>query len=358
MNEKLIVLDPDDGIVVLVNTATCGLFDWREEDVVGKRLTDSIVNQPAFAQKLESAILSGSGSNVELEFQPEKNIRRTVSLSISAMRNGSGEPLAFVCIVNDITARKRSEEEREQLIGRLQEANEKLKSLDTMKSNFISTVSHELRTPLTTIKAFVELLLVKQGMTEERKLKLKKTINSETDRLARLVADLLDLARIEAGSMKWRASEIFIEQLIRDVLAGMAPLFENKKLTVTTDFAALPRVPGDHDRLVQVVTNIFSNAVKFTPEAGRIHVAVRLEGSPARYAVVEISDSGIGISEDDLERVFEKFHRAHQGSGNAIEGTGLGLSITRQIVERHGGRIWAASTKGKGSTLTFTLPLA
>ena len=240
MDEGLIVLDPDDGIVVLVNTATCALFDWREEDVVGERLTNSIVNQPAFAQQLEAAIWSGSGSNVELEYQPEKNIQRTVSLSTTAMRNSSGEPLAFVCIVNDITARKRSEEEREQLIGRLQEANEKLKSLDTMKSNFISTVSHELRTPLTTIKAFVELLLMKQGMTEERKMKLKKTINSEADRLARLVADLLDLARIEAGSMKWQPSEVLIEQLIRDVIAGMAPLFENKKLTVTTDFAALP----------------------------------------------------------------------------------------------------------------------
>jgi PAS domain S-box-containing protein len=358
MSEGLIVLDPEDGMVVLVNTATCALFDWREEDVVGKRLTDSITNQPAFAQKLETAIRSGSGSNIELEYQTGKNIQRTVSFSISTMRSRTGEPLAFVCIVNDITARKRSEEEREQLIARLQEANEMLKSLDTMKSNFISTVSHELRTPLTTIKALIELLILKKGMTEERKMMMKKTINSETDRLARLVTDLLDLARIESGSMKWQASEVLIEQLIRDVIAGMVPLFESKKLTVTTDFASLPRVPADQDLLVQVITNILSNAVKFTPEGGRIHVAVRLEGSPASQVVVEISDSGIGIPGDDLERIFEKFHRANHGPGAAIEGTGLGLAISRQIVERHGGRIWATSTEGKGSTFTFTLPLA
>ena len=357
MSEGLIVLDPDEGAVVLVNAATCALFDWREEDVVGKRLTDSITNQPAFAQQLESAIRSGFGSNVELEYQSGKTLRRTVSFSISTMRNRIGEPLAFVCIVNDITARKRSEEEREQLIARLQEANEKLKSLDTLKSNFISTVSHELRTPLTTIKALVELLILKKGMPEERKMKLKMTINSETDRLTRLVADLLDLARIEAGSMKWQASEVRIEELIRDVIAGMAPLFENKKLTITTEFAALPPVPADHDLLVQVITNILSNAVKFTPEAGRIHIAVRPDGAPASHAVVEISDSGIGIPGEDLELIFEKFHRVHHRSGVAIEGTGLGLSITRQIVERHGGRIWAASTEGKGSTFTFTLPL-
>jgi signal transduction histidine kinase len=258
----------------------------------------------------------------------------------------------------EVADRKRAEEEREWLIGQLQEANKKLQSLDTMKTNFISTVSHELRTPLTSIKAFVELLLIKQSMPEEKKVKLMSTINVETDRLARLISDLLDIARIEAGSMKWQLVDVSIEDLIRRVLTSMEALFANKGLSLTTVFSPpLSRFFGDYDRLVQVVTNILSNAVKFTPSGGAIHIAVRQENDPLAQIVVEISDTGIGMSAADLDLIFEKFHRSDDQHKASIEGTGLGLAITRQIVEQHGGRIWASSTHGKGSTFTFTMPL-
>ena len=243
------------------------------------------------------------------------------------------------------------------LIEQLQEANEQLQSIDKMKTNFISMVSHELRTPLTTIKAFVELLLMKQGMPEEKKMDLMSTINFETDRLARLVTDLLDQARIEAGSMKWAREEVSLEDVIRNVIASMQLLFENKGLRVSTEFnSPLSPLTGDRDRLIQVVTNILSNAVKFTRQGDAIHVAVRQEASPPQL-VAEISDTGIGIPEQDLELIFEKFHRSQDKRFAGIEGSGLGLAITRQIIEHHGGRIWASSTYGKGSIFTFTLPL-
>jgi signal transduction histidine kinase len=258
----------------------------------------------------------------------------------------------------EVADRKRAEEEREQLIGQLREVNKKLQSLDSMKTNFISMVSHELRTPLTSIKAFVELLLIKRSMPEERKVKLLSTINVETDRLARLISDLLDLARIEAGSMKWQLVDVSIEDLIRHVLTNMEALFASKGLSLTTVFIPpLSRFLGDHDRLVQVVTNILSNAAKFTPSGGAIHIAVRQENDPLAQIVVEISDTGIGMSAADLDLIFEKFHRSYDDRKVSTEGTGLGLAITRQIVEQHGGRIWAASTYGKGSTFTFTIPL-
>ena len=477
MNDGLIVLDADK-VVRLVNQATCSLLGYQEEDLIGKRPVDGMAACGELAEQLESIIGDSTVRNREVDCRTNGNGSRTLSLSTSVMRNPAGERVATVCMVNDITEQKRSEEslllfrnlldhsndaifvndptgrflmvnnkacsslgygseellslttldiettfpdqrsweahvrevqrrghliaegvqkrsdgsplpvevsvtymtagnrdymvalarditdrkraeaERERLIAQLQEANEKLQSLDIMKTNFISMVSHELRTPLTSIKAFVELLLMKQAMPEEKKMRLMSTISVETDRLARLITDLLDLARIEAGSMKWQLAPVSLEDLIRTVITSMEALFENKGLRVTTAFSpSLSPVPGAYDRLVQVVTNILSNAVKFTPHGGAIHIAVRQENDPMAQVVVEISDTGIGIPTADLDLIFEKFHRSIDPATASIEGTGLGLAISRQIVEHHGGRIWATSTRGKGSTFTFTVPL-
>jgi len=356
MNDALIVQDPD-GVIRLVNRATCELFNCREQDLVGKLPAGSRLARP-LAEYLESIAGSGTIRNSEVVLDPGSDRRRTLRLSISTMRSPTGDPLAGVCVASDITDRKDAEEERERLIAQLREANEKLQAIDKMKSDFISVVSHELRTPLTTIKAFVELITMKPDMPGQQKQKLMTTINSETDRLTRLVADLLDLARIEAGSMKWRVDAVSLDDLVRDVIANMGLLFEHKGLQVRTAIdPLLPGIEADRDRLVQVVTNLLSNAVKFTPAGGTISVAVRQESDPLPRLVVEISDTGMGIPAEELENIFEKFHRSDDQLSSAIEGTGLGLAIARQIVEHHGGRIWAASTPGNGSVFTFTLPL-
>jgi signal transduction histidine kinase len=147
-----------------------------------------------------------------------------------------------------------------------------------------------------------------------------------------------------------------MEDVIQSVIESMGVLFENKDLRVAVELPPLlPPVMGDRDRLVQVVTNILSNAVKFTPRGGVIRVALRQETA---QLVVDISDTGIGIPAEHIDLIFEKFHRSDDMLTAATEGTGLGLAITRQIVEYHGGAIWAASTQGKGSTFTFTLPIA
>jgi len=356
MNDALIVVD-SDRIIRLVNQATCSLLGCREQDLVGRRPVEGMAACRQFAEQLEAFIEKDAVRNIEAECGPHNGVFRTFSLSASIMRNPRGEPVATVCLVNDITDRKRAEKEREHLIEQLQEANEKLQSIDTMKTNFISTVSHELRTPLTTIKALVELLLMKQGMPEEKKVRLMSTINVETDRLARLVTDLLDLSRVESGAMNWTVEEVCLEEVVRNVITSMEVLFENKGLRVSTALSSpLSRLSADRDRLIQVVTNILSNAVKFTRTGDAIHVVVRQEASPAQI-VVEISDTGIGIPEEDLELIFETFQRSEDKRIAGIEGSGLGLAITRLLVEHHGGRIWATSTYGKGSTFTFTLPL-
>ena len=358
MNDALIVFDPD-GVIRLVNQATCNLFGYHEKEIVNKRPAGGMVNSIVFAEQLESIVRGETVRNQELFYHTRENALQALSLSTSTMLNPAGEPLATVCVVSDITDRKRVEQEREQLITQLQEANRKLQAVDKMKSDFVSIVSHELRSPLTTIKSFIELILMKPNMPEEKRTKFMNTVNTETDRLRRLVNDILDLARIEAGSMKWKMEEVSVEEVIRDAVASMGPLFENKGLHVTTSFdAPLSALTGDRDRLVQVVINLLSNAAKFTPRGGAVHVAVRQERTPDGQIVVAISDTGIGIPKESLELIFEKFQRSGDPSAGAIEGTGLGLAIARQIVEYHGGRIWAESELGKGSTFTFTLPSA
>jgi PAS domain S-box-containing protein len=358
MNDALIILDPN-GVVRLVNRATCDLFGLREQDLVGKPPDAGTVGKSAFVQKLDSIARNRTVRNQEVDYQPQEGEHHVLNVSSSIMRNPESEPLATVCVMNDITDRKHAEEEREKLIARLQSANRQLEAMDQMKSDFVSMVSHEIRTPLTTIKAFVELLIMKPGTSEQRKAAILRTINDETDRLTRLVSDLLDLARIEAGSLKWHSNEVAIDEIISTVAAGMRPLFENKGLRLTTAFhAPHPVLHGDHDRLVQVITNILSNAVKFTPTGGAIHIDVRRETVPRAQIVVEITDTGIGIPAQDLEAIFEKFHRSADGRAGGIEGTGLGLAIARQIIEHHGGKIWATNAGEQGSTFTFTLPLA
>lgn len=240
----------------------------------------------------------------------------------------------------------------------LEGANLKLKELDQVKSDFISVISHELRTPLTSIKAFTEVILMKPRMAGEKKARLLNIINRESDRLARLINDILDLTKIEAGKLSWNIVRLSLDDIIQTSVSGIQSLADNKSLTVSTNVQApLPPFLGDKDRLVQVMTNILSNAIKFTPLGGRIAVAARHESTPTPHLVVSVSDTGVGIPEGELHLVFEKFHRSGDVLTNNAEGTGLGLAITRQIVEYHGGTIWAESTPGKGSTFKFTLPL-
>lgn len=242
--------------------------------------------------------------------------------------------------------------------GELQEAYRKLETLDELKSDFISTVSHELRTPITAIKAFVELILMKPDMQRERLLRLLETVNRETDRLGRLINDLLDLSRIESGMMKWKDEELSLHEVIQAAVDGMAPLLKNRNIRLTVEGTGVPApAVADRDRMTQIMTNLLSNAVKFTPEGGAVSVSVRNERVPLPQIVVSVSDTGPGIPPEEIERIFDKFHRSDDMLDNKVEGSGLGLSISRQIVEHYGGRIWATSERGKGSTFAFSIPL-
>jgi signal transduction histidine kinase len=236
-------------------------------------------------------------------------------------------------------------------------ANRKLKELDRLKSDFVSVVSHEMRTPLTSIKAFAELIIMKPEMPAEKRKRLLSIINNENDRLIRLINDILDLNKIEAGKYSWNIRRVDLAEVIQSTVANIRALADNKGVSIQSPPAGLPVLDGDHDRLMQVVTNLLSNAIKFTPSGGAITIKAACARSPVDQVTISITDTGIGIPLQDLEIIFEKFHRSSGDLTNSAEGTGLGLSISKYIVEHHGGRIWAESTPGKGSTFFFTLPL-
>jgi signal transduction histidine kinase len=236
----------------------------------------------------------------------------------------------------------------------LEAANARLKELDQIKTNFLSTVSHELRTPLTSIKAFSEILLDNAGEDMETQTKFLNIINEESDRLARLIDDLLDLSRIESGRQVWRMGYHHIEGVIDESVAAMSSLAEKKGLVIDKKVQeGLPEIYGDRDKLDQVVTNLLGNAIKFTDNDGLITVSAAVSEDRVRVAV---ADNGIGIPEDELDKVFMKFHQVDSSATRKKGGTGLGLAICKEIIEHHGGKIWVESQLGEGSTFYFIVP--
>jgi Na+/proline symporter/nitrogen-specific signal transduction histidine kinase len=246
--------------------------------------------------------------------------------------------------------------ELEAASAELRAANERLKELDRMKDDFVSTVSHELRTPLTSIRAFAEILLANPDVELTQRQQFVGIIVKETERLTRLINQVLDLAKLESGSAEWHVTRLDMRELVSDALAGMSQVFTEKGIQVA---AHLPErvapVSADLDRVIQVLLNLLSNAVKFCdPARGRIEVALVDTGDWVR---VDVRDNGPGIPPSEQQVIFEKFRQAGDMLTGKPQGTGLGLPISRQIVEHLGGRLWVESRPGAGACFSFTLPV-
>ena len=247
--------------------------------------------------------------------------------------------------------------ELEQATAGLRAANERLQELDRLKDDFMSSVTHELRTPLASIRAFSEILHDDPDIEIGERKRFLGILVSETERLSRLVNQVLDLAKIESGHADWLIEDVDLREVIEQSVAATGQLFAGRGAQVLVDLGADPARPAlvtaDRDRLVQVLVNLLSNAAKFVPaETGRVEVHLISAGGNQRVCV---TDNGRGIPEDELGLVFEKFRQASSGGEKPI-GTGLGLPISRQIVERFGGRIWAQGGREEGATLCFELP--
>jgi len=243
--------------------------------------------------------------------------------------------------------------ELQRLYSDLAVAHQELLSLDEAKTNFLANVSHELRTPLTSIRAFSEILQSYPD-DEETQQEFLQIITSESERLTRLVNDVLDVTKIESGEMDWREESINPSALLEQCSRTFAPLFEQSTLEFQQEIAPnLPRIQGDHDRLQQVIQNLLNNAMKFTSQ-GTVGLRAAVEDDELHIVVW---DTGVGIAPSDQERVFEKFQQVGDTLTGKPKGTGLGLTICRDIVAHHGGALTLDSQPGRGSTFTITLPL-
>lgn len=237
----------------------------------------------------------------------------------------------------------------------LRAANERLRELDRMKDDFISTVTHELRTPLTSIRALSEMLHEDPELEPAQRTRFLAIIVSETERLTRLINQVLDMAKLESGRAEWVTGVVQVDAVVAESVAALEPLFRDKDVRLTPDIAAaVPPVLADRDRLMQVVVNLLSNAVKFVPATtGAVSVSVSVADGMVRVAV---ADNGPGLTEEECRSVFEKFRQGGNTLTNKPQGTGLGLPISRQIVEHFGGKLSVESAPGAGATFIFTIP--
>jgi len=247
--------------------------------------------------------------------------------------------------------------ELEETSLKLQQANKRLKEFDSLKDDFLSTISHELRTPLTSIRAFGEILLEGQNTSDKERQQFLGIITKESERLTRLIDQILDLAKMEAGRMDWSMSNVDPTSTIEEALAAVDGLIKEHNIKLILDLdKSLPAVRADHDQLVQVVINVVSNAIKFCNHPGGI---IRVSSRPGDNGLlVEISDNGSGILPEHRDFIFEKFHQSRRGSNQMPIGTGLGLAICRQIISFFEGNIWADNGEDGGAVISFEVPFA
>jgi len=237
----------------------------------------------------------------------------------------------------------------------LEIANKELEGLNRMKSEFVSVVSHEIRTPLTTMKEFIALLLDEiPGKINKEQQEFLSIINESINRLTRLINNMLDISRIESGMVELNRREININTLTNEVIKFLQPQADTKDILIKNSlFLDLPAIYGDWDKILQVLTNLIDNAIKFTPQSGRITIEGKMVNNQILLSVI---DTGIGINSEDFDKVFEKFQRIESPTPLQAKGTGLGLSISSSIMEMHNGKIWVESELGKGSKFTISLP--
>jgi PAS domain S-box-containing protein len=275
-----------------------------------------------------------------------------LQLTATSIPDSSGRPEHLLVMIEDVTTVRETSDQLAEALESQRNANANLEKLDRTKTEFLSIVSHEFRTALTGIQGFSEL--IRDGGLEADEVRAYGGyIFNDADRINRLIGDMLDLDRMESGRMSMRSGDVDINEVLTEAMAraGTASTIEMK-----SDFdPRLPIVVGDRDRLIQVVSNLVNNAIKYSPDGGMVTLSTRAEGG---YALISVTDTGLGIPPDEIGHVFERFRRVRSGAAQSIPGTGLGLTIVKQIVEMHGGKIWVESAVGHGSAFHFTVPLA
>lgn len=322
------------GRIMQMNTTARKMLAVETVDVLGKQYYEVLENS-----RVKDIIVRSITNDEEvteevgvcLEGDDEE---RTYQTQTALVRDNDGSSIGAVAIFNDIT---------------------EIRNIERMKTAFVSTVSHELRTPLTSIKGFISTLLADEENYYDvpTQREFYQIIDTECDRLTRLISDLLNVSRIEAGrALDLNPKEVTLPPLIEKVLSVQRS-YTNKHTLIAQIDDDIPVIIADEDKVDQILTNLTNNAIKYSPNGGDVILTCKRNGDGV---IMSIKDSGMGIPEEHLPKVFERFHRVDNRDTRKVGGTGIGLYLVKHLVEAHGGKIWVESEVGKGSSFIFTLP--
>lgn len=329
-----LVLVTAEGRVAQMNGSARAIFGIHDDAGVGRPMVD-VIRTEAILKLIQGTQASGEERQIEVTISPEGHGERFYQVQSALVRSEDGRNIGTVAIISDVT---------------------ELKNIERMKSAFVAMASHELRTPLTAIKGFVSTLLYDDEFSKDDRMEFYTIIDRECDRLTRLINDLLNTARIEAGeSLKASYAEVDVRSLAQKVLMIQRQSTDGKghqlELDAPEDF---PKVVADEDKLDQVITNLMSNAIKYSGAGTTVTLHLKEEGD---NILIGVEDQGMGIPKEHLTKVFDRFHRVHNEDNRKIYGTGLGLFLVKHLVEQvHLGEIWVESEVGVGSTFWVRMP--
>ncbi len=342
--EKLagILSNMSDGVIAANRSGQIILMNRSAEEMLQIKMTDVLAQGKTLYSVLrlppeEEMPLFAESDPLIIEIMLENREVVILRVTFTPLQQDSGKKGGIIAVIQDVTEELR---------------------LDQQRREFVANVSHELRTPLTTIKSYVEALL--DGVKEDPQLsnQFLRVTMAETERMIRLVNDLLQLSRFDSQGLKLNVRHVDIAQLLRYAADRFSMQSEQQGVTVTLDIPKkLPIVSADPDAINQVLDNLLSNAVKYTPEGGSIHLRAKAE-TKANRVKITVSDTGIGIPSRDLKRIFERFYRVDKARSRSQGGTGLGLAIARELVRAHGTDIEITSEWNEGTTVTFWIPMA
>jgi two-component system phosphate regulon sensor histidine kinase PhoR len=332
MVEGVIDVDQNQHIVH-INDAAAQLLGVQRERSIGKPVWQEIRSQK-MTLILDEALRTRSVIKTQVDFLRDRS-QLVLELYVASLANDQGQPIGAILVLHDVTG---------------------LKHLERIRTDFVANASHELKTPITAIRGLSETLVNDKDVDRDTLMYFMERIHAQSIRLSQLVGDLMTISRLEAAHVDNNFTLINLVDLIAGSVSASRPAADVKQHKLTQQ---LPQerleVFGDRQNLSQLVDNLIDNAIKYTPEGGRVDVRLRREGADL---VLEVEDSGIGINPQYQERVFERFYRVDKARSQSLGGTGLGLSIVRNIAERHGGTVAVKSQEGRGSVFTFRIPLA
>ena len=362
-----IVSMDERGLIRSWNRGAQEIFGYSAGEIVGehfRRLASPTAELRGALEKIRQTLLQhGVVRNFETEGQRRDGRPLPLQLSSALLSDESGRRVGSAAILRDITAQKRWQSQLERLVAertralrekneQLQRANDELQQLDRLKNEFVSLVSHELRAPLTNLNGSLGLMRGGCAHPNTTCQHMFHVIDGQIARLTRLVQGVLNVSRIEAGQLTLRSEPVDLARLARETVESVRGRTTIHQFQLSAPVHGAT-VRGDPDRLAEVVLNLIDNAIKYSPDGGPVSIDLSQHDGEVRLAV---SDVGLGIPADEVERVFDKFHRVDGSDAQAVYGHGLGLYISKKLVEAHGGRMEVRSRVGAGSTFTVCLP--